>query len=261
LHDWEITQHRHANLGQFLYVQGGHAMLDVEGAVTEIDEPAVQIVPPMCVHGFRFSHDIAGYVITLALPLFDWLQDSLGNAAPALLRAGCYAVGADKPYIDQLCQRIDLEYAAVAPGRDFLLHSLVGALGSWVARQQHEQREADGWPERGQHHTGSFSRLVEQHFHEHWSIGQYAAALAITTAQLNNVCRRSLGCSALEHVHRRVLLEAKRNLIYTTMTIAQIADVLGFSDVAYFSRFFRRLARVSPREFRHKQASYGRTPA
>jgi AraC family transcriptional activator of pobA len=261
VHDWEITQHRHADLGQFVYVQAGHAVLDVEGSVTEIDEPAMQIVPPMCVHGFRFSRDIAGYVITLALPLFDWLQDSLGDAAPALLRADCYAVGADKPYLDQLCQRIDREYATVAPGRDFALHSLVGALGSWVGRQQHEQREAEWRPDRGQQRTGSFSRLVEQHFREHWSVAQYAAELAITTAQLNNVCHRSLGCTALEHVHHRVLLEAKRNLIYTTMTVAQIADLLGFSDVGYFSRFFRRLERVSPRDFRQQQASYGRTPA
>jgi AraC family transcriptional activator of pobA len=178
-----------------------------------------------------------------------------------LLRADCYAVGADKPYLDQLCQRIDREYATVAPGRDFALHSLVGALGSWVGRQQHEQREAEWRPDRGQQRTGSFSRLVEQHFREHWSVAQYAAELAITTAQLNNVCHRSLGCTALEHVHHRVLLEAKRNLIYTTMTVAQIADLLGFSDVGYFSRFFRRLERVSPRDFRQQQASYGRTPA
>jgi AraC family transcriptional activator of pobA len=178
-----------------------------------------------------------------------------------LRKAGCHEVGADKPYIDQLCQRIAREYGTVAPGRDFVLHSLVGALGSWVGRQRCEQRE-DGWrPDRGQQRTASFSRLVEQHFREHWSVARYAAELAITAAQLNNVCRRSLGCTALEHVHRRVLLEAKRNLIYTTMTVAQIADLLGFSDVAYFSRFFRRLERVSPRDFRQQQASYGRTPA
>lgn len=261
VHDWEITQHRHADLGQFVYVQSGHALLDVEGTVSEIDEPAVQVVPPMCVHGFRFSRNIAGYVITLALPLFDWLQDSLGDAAPALLRAGCHEVGADKPYIDQLCQRIACEYGNVAPGRDFVLHSLVGALGSWVERQQHEQREAEWRPDRGQQHTASFSRLVEQHFREHWSVAQYAAELAFTAAQLNHVCRRSLGCTALEHVHRRVLLEAKRNLIYTTMSVAQVADLLGFSDVGYFSRFFRRLEQVSPRDFRQQQVSHGRTPA
>jgi len=37
--------------------------------------------------------------------------------------------------------------------------------------------------------------------------------------------------------------------------------LLGFSDVAYFSRFFRRLERVSPRDFRQQQVSYERTPA
>lgn len=252
LHDWEISQHRHADLGQLLYVQAGHAVLDVEGQVREIDEPSIQVVPPMSVHGFRFSHDIAGYVMTLAMPLFDWLQDSLADAAPSLLQAGCYPVGADKIWIDQLCERINREYALPAPGRDFLLRSLIGSLASWVGRQQLEQRAEQWRPERGQIHVASFMKLVEQHYREHWPVGKYAAALSITSAQLNNVTRCVLKQSALEHLHQRLLLEAKRNLVYTMMTVAQISDLLGFTEVAYFSRFFRRFEGVSPREFRQR---------
>lgn len=258
LHDWEISLHRHADLGQLLYVQAGQAVLDVEGEVREIDEPAIQVVPPMSVHGFRFSHDISGYVMTLAMPLFDWLQNSLADAAPSLLQAGCYPVQDDKAYVDLLCERINHEYAHPAPGRDFLLRSLIGALASWVGRQQLERRAEQWRPERGQKHVTAFTRLVERHYREHWPIGQYAEALAITSAQLNNVTRRLLGQSALEHLHERLLLEAKRNLIYTTLTIAQISDLLGFSEVAYFSRFFRRLEGVSPREFRQQQPGYTR---
>lgn len=252
LHDWEISQHQHADLGQLLYIQAGRAMLDVEGEMTEVTEPSIQMVPPMSVHGFRFSHDIAGYVITLAMPLFDWLQNQLSDAMPAPLRAGCYAVGADKPYIDQLCERISREYLMPAPGRDFMLRSLAGALGSWIGRRQceQEQRSAAWRPERAQVHLATFSRLVEQHYREHWPISRYAAELAITPAQLNNVCRRLLDKSALAHLHERLLLEAKRNLVYTTLTVTQISDLLGFAEVSYFSRFFRRLEGMNPRDFR-----------
>jgi AraC family transcriptional activator of pobA len=101
----------------------------------------------------------------------------------------------------------------------------------------------------------AFSRLVEQHYREQWSVSRYAAELAITSVHLNNVCRRLSRQSALEHLHQRLLLEAKRSLIYTTLTVAQISDLLGFTEAAYFSRFFKRLTGISPREFRQQRGS------
>jgi AraC family transcriptional activator of pobA len=56
----------------------------------------------------------------------------------------------------------------------------------------------------------------------------------------------------LQVVHQRLLLEAKRNLIYTNMTVNQLAERLGFADPAYFSRFFRRLSGASPKAFRQR---------
>ncbi|GAB3387028.1 hypothetical protein GCM10027514_28270 [Azotobacter armeniacus] len=56
-------------------------------------------------------------------------------------------------------------------------------------------------------------------------------------------------------IHQRLLLEAKRNLIYTTMTVNELSDALGFNDPAYFSRFFRRLAGQSPKAFRQSAAA------
>jgi AraC family transcriptional activator of pobA len=74
--------------------------------------------------------------------------------------------------------------------------------------------------------------------------------LGITTTQLNRLCRRHLRCSALDVLHQRLLLEAKRELRYTALQVRQISDGLGFSDPAYFTRFFRRLAGRSPQEWR-----------
>ena len=46
------------------------------------------------------------------------------------------------------------------------------------------------------------------------------------------------------------MLEAKRSLQYTSMTVSQISDYLGFSDVTYFSRFFKKHAALYPKAYR-----------
>jgi AraC family transcriptional activator of pobA len=46
------------------------------------------------------------------------------------------------------------------------------------------------------------------------------------------------------------MLEARRELIYTSMTIKEISELLGFTDPAYFTRFFKRQMGMSPKDFR-----------
>lgn len=59
-----------------------------------------------------------------------------------------------------------------------------------------------------------------------------------------------LGISSLEVINARLVHEAQRDLVYTSSSIKQLADILGFSDEAYFGRFFRKHTGLSPREFR-----------
>uniref|UniRef100_UPI001FB80F71 helix-turn-helix domain-containing protein n=1 Tax=Pseudomonas aeruginosa TaxID=287 RepID=UPI001FB80F71 len=109
---------------------------------------------------------------------------------------------------------------------------------------------AEARPGRGQEYLSAFSQLVERHFREHLGIDEYARRLGISPAHLNGVARRLSGQTALGIVHQRLLLEAKRDLVYTAMTVNEIADRLGFSEPAYFTRFFKRLSGVSPSVFR-----------
>lgn len=89
-HQWEIKPHRHADLCQLLFVFKGRAELEIEGQRTQLDEPAVQILPPLSVHGFRFSEDVEGYVVTLAAPLVTHLQGQLGHSVNILAQAESY---------------------------------------------------------------------------------------------------------------------------------------------------------------------------
>ncbi len=249
LHDWEIKPHRHADLAQLLYVRKGWAQLQVEGEPTRVEQPSIQFVPPLCIHGFQFSERIDGYVLTLAAPLLARLQAHLGAQRQALEAPGLYPVGTDRRYIDTLFDAIDGEYAGAAPARELLLQSLIGVLAVWLGRQVMVRR-AEARPGRGQEYLSAFSQLVERHFREHLGIDEYARRLGISPAHLNGVARRLSGQTALGIVHQRLLLEAKRDLVYTAMTVNEIADRLGFSEPAYFTRFFKRLSGVSPSVFR-----------
>ncbi|HVW52108.1 MAG TPA: helix-turn-helix domain-containing protein [Trinickia sp.] len=254
LHDWEIRRHRHADLAQIVYLQKGSACIDIEGAHTEVARPSIQVVPPLCVHGFRFSHDVDGFVVTLAAPLAAWLQEQIDAQRPVLHYPACHAVGTDKRYLDTLCAAIDREYANPAPSRDLLLRSLVSALVVWTSRKDARRlHDAGERLDRGQTHLRVFSKLVEKHYREHLPIAEYASQLGITPVHLNAVCQRLVGQSALSIVHQRLLLEAKRNLVYTTLNVSQIADLLGFSEPAYFTRFFKRLTGSAPNAFRKRR--------
>lgn len=92
--------------------------------------------------------------------------------------------------------------------------------------------------------------LIDENFKFHWMLSQYAEKLNITVSTLNNICRELGGESAKEYVSQRVLKEAEFLLRYTDLTIIEIAHQLGFKDSSYFSRFFKRYAKLNPREYR-----------
>lgn len=250
LYHWEIQPHRHADLCQLLYVHQGLAEVDIEGQRHQIREATIQVVPPLCVHGFHFSEDIEGYVLTLAAPLVAQFQAQIGSSVNALALAASYPAGDSRTYLHSLFSALQSEYAGDQPARDMLLRSLVSVLLVWVSRQVIRREEAAQTPERGREYLSRFTALVEAHFREQPSVEQLAHRVGISVAHLNSTCRELAEQSALQIIHQRLLLEAKRNLIYTSMSISQLADSLGFVDPAYFSRFFRRMSGMSPKAFR-----------
>lgn len=84
------------------------------------------------------------------------------------------------------------------------------------------------------------------------TVGDFAKELGVTANYLNDVVRKETGQAAGEHLRRRRLLDAKRSLLHSTLSVSEIGYSLGFEDPSYFSRFFRRYEGVTPGEFRKK---------
>jgi len=95
-----------------------------------------------------------------------------------------------------------------------------------------------------------FETLIEARFATHQPVADYAAALGVGPTHLSRVCRAATGRPASALIQDRLIREARRNLVYTNLSVSAIAYALGFSDPAYFSRVFTRATGLSPRAFR-----------
>lgn len=95
-----------------------------------------------------------------------------------------------------------------------------------------------------------FHLAVEHHFREWQALAPYAKLLGITLNHLNDVIHQETGHSAGEIIRNRRLLDAKRLLLHSDLSVSEIGYQTGFQDPSYFSRFFRRYAGETPAEFR-----------
>lgn len=78
----------------------------------------------------------------------------------------------------------------------------------------------------------------------------YAEALAVHVNHLNRVLKETTGHTTTTLISRRVAQEARMLLKQTTWTVSEIADALGFADVAHFCNFFKRQTGLVPGAFR-----------
>lgn len=97
-----------------------------------------------------------------------------------------------------------------------------------------------------------FQTAVERHFRTDRSLADYASELGVTPNHLNDVIRAELGQSAGALIRQRRLLDAKRSLSHSDLSVSEIGYQLGFNDPSYFARFFRRETGQSPAEFREE---------
>jgi AraC family transcriptional regulator, transcriptional activator of pobA len=95
-----------------------------------------------------------------------------------------------------------------------------------------------------------FKVLIEDNFKRHLSASDYAAMLSVHPNYLNRAIKTQTGKTSTELINERIKLEAISLLVYTHLSVSEIAYQLGFEEVSHFSKFFKKLTTVSPGQYK-----------
>ncbi|ARQ03193.1 helix-turn-helix domain-containing protein [Pseudorhodoplanes sinuspersici] len=251
LHDWELEPHRHARLHQVLLVARGGGQLTIEGRRHRLRPMHLVNVPAGQVHGFSFRPGTQGFVVTFVAEMLDHILVPPEGLARVLAEA---AVLRGTPEMRRVVTNIFAEYGARHYARAHILRALSATLLGLVAREIAAEHGPNARAS-GADLVQRFEALLDAHFIEHWPVARYAKALKVTPTHLTRVVRETHGCPATHMIRDRMVREARRHLVYTNLSISQIAYALRFDDPAYFSRTFTQATGQSPRDFRHRIGS------
>ena len=160
---------------------------------------------------------------------------------------------ADKPEeltaLSHYWRLIERESTAQLPGREHTLVLLAQAVFTLLRNAPLDDHEAFGM--RGELKLFQrFTQLVDAHFHQHWTVPEYASELHLTESRLNDICRRFANRPPKRLIFDRQLREARRLLVFSDSAVNEIAWQLGFKDPAYYARFFNHLVGCSPSRYR-----------
>ncbi len=97
---------------------------------------------------------------------------------------------------------------------------------------------------------GRFQELVEKNFREIHEVQQYAVRLEVSPDYLSKIVKKYLGTSSQEYILDKLLLEAKRLLVFTNLSGKEIAYHIHIEDPSYFGRIFKRKTGLTPNEYR-----------
>jgi AraC family transcriptional activator of pobA len=257
IHHWTISPHRHRNLFQILLVERGGGVLDLESDAAGFEAPAVMVVAPTVAHGFRFRPNITeGYVVSFTEDVAGALGDNgvavltrLRTIAPNPLLA--FRRGDDVARLARLCRELLDETSLAREGYEVAARSYLALIGIEVARlAASRQRTGAVTLSAADPTVEELRRLIEMYFQTERNIGFYAGRLAMTPDRLNDHVKRATGVTAGHLLRQRILTEAKRHLVFTRLTVSEIAYDLAFADPSHFGRFFKKQTGKTPQAFR-----------
>jgi AraC family transcriptional activator of pobA len=220
----------------------------------EFQAPAILIVPSLTMHGFAFEPCAERWVVSLADGYFQELMTRAPELSEIFAGGDCIQYPEeDREYaeLERVMTKLAGEQRRSGRCSEIVTEALIiDLLVGVLRRAQHTRVNTPAENDSYQEIYSRFVKLVEEHYRENWSLQQFASALRISVPRLRAICSALSGQSPIRIINTRIVLEAKRCLAYTSMSISEIAYRLGFDDPSYFSRFFKARCEQTPTEYK-----------
>jgi AraC family transcriptional activator of pobA len=227
----------------------------VESRSQSFGEGTLALIAPTVAHSFSFADDSEGVVIVFTSDVVHGISDTRGTLGDRLAGAERAEIIAleegQRERFSRMAHRLLDEFRAGKDGAQIAMLSHLALLIVEISRLGLEdERLRLAKPGALDDTVARLKQLVEDNFRHTRNLSAYAEWLAMTPDRLNEHCKKVTGVTAGHLIRQRLLVEAKRELVFTGQSVSEISYSLNFSDPSYFSRFFRKHSGQTPQQFR-----------
>ena len=227
---------------EIIWFQKGSGTHYVDFNQYPIAPGTIFFISPGQIHSFDTKHDQEGYVLKVCAELFD---DFVGLSCVTVQDKDSAAL---EMLIGAMQEELKKEDSL---GHREALHSLVKLFVIMVRRSYEGMNPSAPNPHKVSYKAFlNFRKLIEENYCRLHTVKDYAALLNVSSKTLTLYVNECSKYSPLELINNRIILEAKRLLRYSVLSVKEIAFRLGFEDPSYFAKFFKRLVKQSPADYR-----------
>ena len=248
--------HRH-DFFEVLYLLKGSGYHVIDTNKYEIKPPCVFFMSPGQAHKLELSNDIEGFIFIFTA---DFYLLNRSNQNTLIEFPFFYTIHQDNPplllenendirFLESLFRQGISEISDAVESNNEMLRSILDLiLTTCAARYQVTENLLNKG--KGQILVKRFFHLVEENHQKNLSMSDYSGMIGITPNHLTQTVKSLTGKTSSQIIKAKQLLEIKRLLVHTNLSISEIANQLNFEDQSYFTKFFKRETGFTPVQFR-----------
>lgn len=241
--DWHSLMHTHT-CTELFFVVGGQGRFHVEGSLLPVTTDDLMIVNPSVAHTEMSLNQSPLEYIVLGV-------EGLEFAAAGKTDRGynLYSLSGSRdevlPYLRGMLREIEIKQKGYEVVCQDLLEVLV------IKLMRHTDFSLTVTPGRREsRECAAVKRYLDGHFKESLTLDDLATLAHVNKYYLVHAFRREYDTTPINYLIDRRIQESKHLLSDTDHSLTQISQMMGFSSPSYFSQSFRRVANMSPLEYR-----------
>ncbi|MDD2303075.1 MAG: AraC family transcriptional regulator [Prolixibacteraceae bacterium] len=248
--------HRH-DFFEVLYLLKGSGFHVIDTNKYEIKPPCVFFMSPGQAHKLELSNDIEGFIFIFTA---DFYLLNRSNQNTLIEFPFFYTIHQDNPplllenesdirFLESLFRQGIAEIRDAEESNTEMLRSILDLiLTTCAARYQVTENLLNKG--KGQILVKRFFHLVEENHQKNLSMSDYSGMIGVTPNHLTQTVKLLTGKTSSQIIKAKQLLEIKRLLVHTNLSVSEIANQLNFEDQSYFTKFFKRETGFTPIQFR-----------
>lgn len=250
-----VESHRHTYY-EIIWVRSGEGIHTIDFIDYKFSGPCLFLLHPQNIHTINKAVPATGGVIKFTISVFSASTEE----SDFMLRYGVFDDIDVLPVIpltidqsDEIGKLFDDVYKEYHSQSSFSIQIIISYLKIFLLKIYAIKKShlpADLLKSADLLRFRQFQQLLETYFKKHHGASFYAEQLNLTGKTLGNVTHNLSNLSPSQLIKQRILLEAKRLLHHSSLSVKEIAYELGFEDSSYFIRFFKINTQSSPQQYK-----------